>query len=582
MTPAGEPARTVRAGSHRPLTIRVTDAPRGIRRVRTGVAWLWLWLSVLVVVVVPVAARGDAAADPGQSIYLHGTSPQGRPVAATRSDEASVQGQAAACVNCHQRSGLGGHEGRLLIPPITARYLFRPRASAREDRDIPFVAGMHGDREPYTDATLARAIKEGLDSEGKPLNYLMPRYELGEGDMAALLDHLKRLDRLDVPGVSATTLHFATIVTPDADPVKRRGMLAVMNQFFEDRNLRQMVPAPHLVTSGRTSLSGMMFKVQRRWQLHVWELTGPEGTWQKQLDEHLAAEPVFAAISGLGGRTWAPVHAFCERAALPCLFPNVEAPPADADHDFYSTYFSRGVLLEAELIAKSLLGEGGHPRPARVLQVYRGGDIGEVAAAALAATLRSSGLVVTRRVVPRDAASGAVADAVRSEPGADALVLWLRPGDVASLPATPPTRAAVYLSGQMAGLERAPLPAGWRRAAEMAYPCDLPDHRRVRVDFAMGWFRARKIPLVAEQTQVDTYLALGLLSETLKGVTDTFVRDYLVERLEDTLAHRIMTGYYPHLGVAVGQRYASKGGYVVRFAPGNGMALVADGDWMVP
>ena len=106
----------------------------------------------------------------------------------------------------------------------------------------------------------------------------------------------------------------------------------------------------------------------------------------------------------------------------------------------------------------------------------------------------------------------------------------------------------------------------------------------------MGFFRAffrsagleGKIPLVAEQTQVDTYLALGLLSETLKGVTDTFVRDYLVERLEDTLAHRIMTGYYPHLGVAVGQRYASKGGYVVRFAQGNGMALVADGDWMVP
>ena len=34
---------------------------------------------------------------------------------------------------------------------------------------------------------------------------------------------------------------------------------------------------------------------------------------------------------------------------MPCLFPNVEAPPASADDDFYTLYFSRGVLLEAGL-----------------------------------------------------------------------------------------------------------------------------------------------------------------------------------------------------------------------------------------
>jgi len=29
-----------------------------------------------------------------------------------------------------------------------------------------------------------------------------------------------------------SVLHFATIVTPDADPLKRRGMLDVLEQFF--------------------------------------------------------------------------------------------------------------------------------------------------------------------------------------------------------------------------------------------------------------------------------------------------------------------------------------------------------------
>lgn len=527
-------------------------------------------------------AGAEAAADPGEAIYLHGTTRGGGVVSATRSAQAGVEGQAAACVNCHQRSGLGGREGRILIPPITTRYLFRPRAGAVEERDIPFVAGMHGDREPYTDATLARAVRDGLDSEGRPLDFLMPRYDLGDGDMAALIEHLKRLDRSDVPGVTPTTLHFATIVTPDADAAGKSGMLAVMNQFVADRNARQMVPAPHLVTSGRTSYSGMMFKVQRRWQLHVWELTGPEATWQAQLERRLAAEPVFAVISGLGGGHWAPVHAFCERQSLPCLFPNVDAPPADADRDFYSLYFSRGVLLEAELLGRRLRDEPGRAAPARVLQVYREGDSGEAAAAALERTAQAGAIRSTRRVIARAAPPAAVAAALRGSQDADAIVLWLRPADLAALPARPPAHAAVYLSGQMAALEHAPLPAAWRAGVEMTYPCDLPDRRRVRVDFAMSWFNARHIRLVAERTQVDTYLALGLLSETLKGMTDTFVRDYLVEHLEETLAHRIMTGYYPRLGVATGQRYASKGGYLVRFAAAQGTAVVPDGEWTVP
>ena len=528
-------------------------------------------------------ATVDSRADAGETVYLQGLTGKGTPIEATRSADTTVRGRAAACVNCHQRSGLGGHEGRSVIPPITSRYLFRPRVSDKEERDLPFVAGMHADnREPYDDATLARAIKEGLDSEGKPLSYLMPRYALGDEDMAALVAHLKKLDRRKVPGVTASTLHFATIITPDADPAKRRAMLDVMNQFFTDRNVRQMAPAPHLLASGKTAYTGMMFKVQRRWELHVWELTGPESSWQQQLEQRLASEPVFAVVAGLGGKTWAPVQAFCERAALPCLFPNIDAPPPDADRDFYSIYFSRGVLLEAELMAKAVLADGAGAAPGRVLQVYRAGDSGEAGAAALSANLKSHGVTVTDRVLPRDAPAAATTDMLRAEVGADALALWLRPNDVAALPDTPPSGSTVYLSGLMAGLERTPLPPAWRAGVHMAYPFDLPDRRRVRVDYALGWLHGRKVPMVAEQLQVDTYLALGLLSETLKSMADTFVRDYLVERLEETLAHRIVTGYYPHLGMSTGQRYASKGGYLVHLAAPQGTAVIADGDWTVP
>ena len=143
-------------------------------------------------------------------------------------------------------------------------------------------------------------------------------------------------------------------------------------------------------------------------------------------------------------------------------------------------------------------------------------------------------------------------------------------------------RRFVYVSGLMGGLERSPLPPAWRTGARLSYPVDLPDARRVRVDFAFGWFRTRNIPIVAEQVQVDTYLACGLLAETVKHMVDNVVRDLLVERFEDTLEHRIVTGYYPRMSLAVGQRFASKGGSLVRFTEDRGTRLAAVHGWHVP
>lgn len=138
------------------------------------------------------------------------------------------------------------------------------------------------------------------------------------------------------------------------------------------------------------------------------------------------------------------------------------------------------------------------------------------------------------------------------------------------------------MSGLLGGLERAPLPIGWRGVTHLSYPFDLPERRRVRVDYALGWFAIRHIPVVDEQVQADTFLACGLLAETLSHMADTFVRDYLVEIIEDMVERRVITGYYPRLTLAPGQRFASKGGYMVHFADANGTRIVADGDWVVP
>jgi hypothetical protein len=64
----------------------------------------------------------------------------------------------------------------------------------------------------------------------------MPRFELDDATMASLIDHLKNLSNDPVPGFTDDTLHCATIITPDADPVVKLGLLGVLNHFVEDKN----------------------------------------------------------------------------------------------------------------------------------------------------------------------------------------------------------------------------------------------------------------------------------------------------------------------------------------------------------
>ena len=358
----------------------------------------------------------------------------------------------------------GSTEGRISIPPIAGAYLFRSDQQRIDDQAVPFVGGARLDHKAYSDESLARAIREGTAATGRHLNYLMPRYALDDASMSHLIAYLKEMNPGRAPGVSDSVLHFATVITPDADPIARQGMLDVLEKYFQDKNAAARAVAPRLYSS-----RPMMFKVTRKWQLHVWTLTGtPEG-WRRQLATHLAQEPVFAVVSGLGGATWEPIHRFCHEEAVPCLFPNVDAPVDDAG-DFYSVYFSRGVLLEAQLIARQLQSGETPGRGKRIVQVFRAGDVGERAALAFRTAHLPDGLRVDDHRLRHDGGAEDLRSALSTLSTNDIVVLWLRGKDLAALPHLQKQPAEVWMSGLMGGLENAPLPQEWRGAARMAYP----------------------------------------------------------------------------------------------------------------
>ena len=521
----------------------------------------------------PLAEPAHSAAE---SLYRHGVLPDGQSLRGERQGGEPVAGQAAACGNCHRRSGFGVEEGRIVIPPITGKYLFREGSADAAQMAHPGSEASAPRRSRYSSETLARAIRDGIDPDGRQLDYLMPRFALDDATMTLLIGYLKQLSTHPAPGALTDILQFATIVTPDSDPARRDAMLDVLNHFFGNKNAFYRGDDPPLQRERR-----IHFRVLRRWQLHVWTLTGPSDTWEAQLHKHFKLEPVFAVISGIGGKTWEPVHRFCESEALPCLLPNVDLPVV-AEKDFYSVYFSRGVLLEADVIAHRLSSAAGSPSPRRILQVFRSGDLGEAAARVLAAALVPQGPTVTMHELKSRQPTRELAALTREVSGVDALVLWLRPEDLKALPAGVAVPKQVFVSGLMGGLENAPLPPSWRGAARMTYPFDLPAQRVIRMNYPLGWFRIQHIAVVDERTQTDTYLACSIVAEAAGTMLDNFVPDYLLERVEVELSHRIINGYYPRLGLAPGQRFASKGAYIVRFQDPVGTRVVTEGDWIVP
>src|SRR5258706_15202090 len=81
---------------------------------RTSTALLWLVLLASTSPAEPARSRAAMArlpdATPGESIYRRGMLATGEPVRGERASAPAVPGAAAACSNCHRRSGLGALE----------------------------------------------------------------------------------------------------------------------------------------------------------------------------------------------------------------------------------------------------------------------------------------------------------------------------------------------------------------------------------------------------------------------------------------------------------------------------------------
>lgn len=490
-------------------------------------------------------------------MYRDGILPSGEPLTAIVAGDVPVLGTQFSCESCHGRSGMGAAEGKYIVPPIAGQFLFAPSPQPA--------------RPAYTQDSLATLLRDGVTPGGRNLGELMPLYRLTDDEVAAMTAYLARLSFNSSPGVDDKVIRFAMVITDDVSAEEREAVLAVLNTFVEEKNRNTRLESERW-DRGNTPAS-RLHTVHRDWVLEEWALTGPSESWNEQLEQRYRDEPVFGMLSGLSNSSWKPISSFCERNEIPCLFPGTDLADSE-EGDFYTLYYSRGLNLEADLIANHLAVQP----VSNVIQVYCGS--GPAQAAAGLRTLVESEAVSVDDVEfdCRDEPPADLAERIESTPDT-AVVMWLGQKHVNEMAdSLPPGRvyfSSTLLDGELDGpLVSMPGPAF------VAHPFRLPG----RVDPALTrfrvWAKTRGIELGALRRQSEAFFACLALKDAIAHMGRFFIRDYVL----DTLDHaQSLVAYLPfHARPTLGpqQRFLNKGGYVLPIV--DGQVVTQEAAWILP
>jgi len=129
-------------------------------------------------IAVPTGYRSN-----GEQIYFTATSQRGTPIT---SDMGMMGGGMMTCASCHGADGRGGRVWMMMRVFEAPDIRYQTLTSEEHGEEMEHA--------PYTDEDIKRAITEGIEPDGEPLEWPMPRWTMSDEDLDDLLEFLKRLD----------------------------------------------------------------------------------------------------------------------------------------------------------------------------------------------------------------------------------------------------------------------------------------------------------------------------------------------------------------------------------------------------
>jgi hypothetical protein len=526
----------------------------------------------------------------GEQMYRQGILPSGAPMPAFIRGDVEVDSSAFSCSSCHLRAGLGSFEGGVLTPPTTGARLYQPYRRPPSQVDIQdqtkrsIYANTVLERPAYTRESLATALRFGSDPAGQAFNDVMPRYPLSDDDMSILIRYLEELSAQPSPGASSREFRFATIISDDVSPEDRQALLKPLRSFVARKN-QQMKMYTDFKKFGYIPTVDMK-NAFRQASLDVWELKGPPETWPGQLAAYYSANPVFAVLGGISNQDWRPVHDFCEARRLPCLFPITDFPVI-SDTAWYTLYFNKGYYQEGEGAALYLNRREGLPSGGRILQIVQDTPAGKALAAGFQETWKNLGhppvtslVLGTARLLDRESLSKLL-----TEHQAGTLLLWTGADLLPELPQLIDRLAApgmVLVSSGYLGARTATIAEAVRDRVYITFPYRLTPYAgpktggydsRVPILTSARDFGDRRIA-----SRSTTVLQQSIL-QVLNLIYDNLYRDHLLDIL--SMQMDLTVRDYERFSFGPGQRYASKGCYIIQLGPGKDPALLPRSEWVM-
>jgi hypothetical protein len=553
----------------------------------------------------------------GEKMYRDGLLRSGAEIQAVIKDDVQVNSASFSCVSCHLRSGIGSIEGQILSPPTNWAKLSKPyyqyppiipdpnKPAPKNMMDRPDAKPIY--RPAYTVEALAKAIRFGVDPAGRSLNAVMPRYLLDDPDMDVLIAYLKTLSAEHSPGASKKEIRFATVIAGDVPGDQRKELLAILDAVINDHNLKVRKKNKKLNYGGNrfedASFNYPFFALSR------WELTGSPETWRDQLEEHYRKEPVFALLGGIASGGWKPMHDFSEKHKVPCLLPITDLPVV-SDNDWYTLYFSKGAWQEGEAAARYLDRLVELPVDAPVLQIIEDSDTARGVAAGFGAAWqelsRTAPLTISLKV-GESLSKETLHEKIRSSKPS-VILLWTSDQTGALLAelasgASVPQR--VHVASTLIAHRLNTVPEKARPFTYISYPYRLDEGKELAHINARAWLTKNAVPVPGLRISSKLFALTKVLLEPFQIVKRDFnpagqgeglvimeeqfemmlhvrrnyYRDYLFDVIgmmsdDESLA-------YERVSFGPGQRYISKGCYIIQLSPGAKPDLIRKSDWVI-
>ena len=532
----------------------------------------------------------------GERMYREGILPSGEPMQAIVMGDIPVDGRMFTCDDCHQRSGLGSLEGTVITWPTNGKELYKPRRrtgawrppeSEKNKKDIrkslPPYWDIEDVRPAYTDESLATVLWTGIDPAGRKLNPIMPLYLLEDGDMAILVNYLKNLSVKMAPGVDDTTIRFATVITEDVPEKDRQTMLSTLQAHIDSHNSQSR-------HEERRARSGPFYKTERhqayrRIDLALWELKGPENSWADQLKSYYEKQPVFALLGGMTSGSWRPIHEFSEQNKIPTIFPLTDFPVI-SDTDWYTLYFSKGIYQEGEATARYLHAEVAGDSDAKIVVISRESMQSDALNQGFSESWKKFQQAEPEHLVldqDKKLTAGFWQEVMKSQKPT-VLILWLGSDDlekIDSLMQAEKLPRKILLSSEMLDYAFETIPDDLRDNVYLTYQYSLPSTRGKRILAVKRWLQARKVPVTDLKMQTKIYFIGWMLPGAIKNMRSEFFREYFLEGFDMMTDQDYAIAVYPRLTFGSGQRYASKGCYVVQLTKGLNPEPVKVSDWVI-